>query len=132
MRGDDIYEQGLVDSVAETADDLLSDYLKTVIEEHPHHKHDSKRRFLEEILPHTLRYLDNFKRKHSREYGYVVGGKLTYADLAVYNVLEQLVVSGTVDPKLLLQFNYTAELRKRMLSHGSLSRYFKSRPHTQI
>ncbi|OQV25138.1 putative S-crystallin 3 [Hypsibius exemplaris] len=132
LRGQGVYEQALVDSAAETADDLLSDFLEVVFIDRNSKKAEAKRNFVEHILPQTLQQLDRYQKQHSSEYGYIVGNGLTFADLAVYNVLDQILTSGMIELGYYQRFRYPTELRKRIMTHGGLMRYLNNRPRTKI
>ncbi|GAV03519.1 hypothetical protein RvY_13928 [Ramazzottius varieornatus] len=132
LRGRTPYEQALADSVAEAADDVLASHLEFMFEERSSKKENMKRVFMESTLPDFLLYLDQFQKVYSEEYGYIVGSKLTYADLAVYSLLEQLMSATIIDMNYFSYYKYPTELRKRIMSNGKLMRYINNRPRTDF
>jgi len=94
LAGNDRYEQALVDSVADTMNDLLGDVMEVTFEDDARRKKERIRRFHERALPETMQFVEKFIHKYSRGNGTSVGENLTYADLCIYNTVDQMVLAG--------------------------------------
>ncbi|GAU89576.1 hypothetical protein RvY_02111 [Ramazzottius varieornatus] len=128
LGGRTVLERAMVDSAAEFVDELLSDTLKIIYQPNQKYRDHDTKKFLTSTLPVKLGYLDDFKTKHGQGYGYIFGNNLTYADLSAYSTFDQMVSGGLTDWDLLQQFQYPAELRRRILDgEPRITQYLRNR-----
>lgn len=124
------YEEAVVDSIVDTANDILGDIIKIIFNEDEKLKKENQKKFVENILPFTLNSLENVFSKHGKGQGFAVGSDLTYADLAIFNALDQAVQAGIVNWQYFDKYPNISSLLRRLEETPRLAGYLKTRPHT--
>jgi len=130
VAGKSRYEEAVVDSVVDTSNDILGDIIKIIFNEDDKLKKENSKKFVENIFPFTLNSLENMFVKHGKNSGYIVGPDLTYADLAVFNALDQAVQAGIVKWDYFDRYKHISGLLGRLEQTPRLAGYLKTRPHT--
>ncbi|XP_055336950.1 S-crystallin SL11-like [Paramacrobiotus metropolitanus] len=128
LAGSDAYEMALVDSVADTMNDLLGDIVEVTFEDDARRKKERIRRFHERALPETMEFLDRFVGRYGKGSGYAVGQNLTYADLCIYNTADQMVLAGVGGWKDLERYPNIHTIVRRIEETPRFAGYLKSRP----
>jgi len=130
IAGKSRYEEAVVDSVVDTSNDILGDIIKIIFNEDDKLKKENSKKFVENIFPFTLNSLENMFVKYGKNSGYIVGPDLTYADLAVFNALDQAVQAGIVKWDYFDRYKNIGGLLARLEQTPRLAGYLKTRPHT--
>jgi len=130
LAGKSRYDEAVVDSVVDTANDILGDIIKIIFNEDDKLKKENTKKFTESIFPFTLNSLENMFQKHGQGSGYIVGPDLTYADLAIFNALDQAVQAGVVKWDYFDRYKNIGKLLARLEDTPRLASYLKTRPHT--
>jgi glutathione S-transferase len=128
LAGNGRYEMALVDSVADTLNDLLGDVVEVTFEDDSKRKKERIRRFHERALPETLEYLERFIERHGKGSGYSVGDGLTYADLCIYNTIDQMVLAGVAGWKDFEKHPHLHKIVRNIDDTPRLAGYVKTRP----
>eukprot|EP00695_Tsukubamonas_globosa_P002233 TRINITY_DN3340_c0_g1_i1.p2 TRINITY_DN3340_c0_g1~~TRINITY_DN3340_c0_g1_i1.p2 ORF type:complete len:229 (-),score=128.73 TRINITY_DN3340_c0_g1_i1:157-771(-) len=87
LAGDNDLEAALCDMIVDGVNDLLADALKVMFAP-ADQKEAAAAKFTTEQLPKHLGNLQNILNKNAT--GYFVGSKLSWADIAVYNIIDYL------------------------------------------
>jgi len=124
------FDEALVDSVVDTSNDILGDIVKIIFNEDDKLKRENQKKFVDNILPFTLQSLENMFAKHGKGSGYIIGPDLTYADLAVFNALDQAVQAGLVQWQFFDRYKHISGLLRRLEETPRVAGYLKTRPHT--
>jgi glutathione S-transferase len=130
LAGKSRYEEAVVDSVVDTSNDILGDIIKIIFNEDDKLKKENSKKFIESIFPFTLNSLENMFHKHGQNSGYAVGPDLTYADLAIFNALDQAVQAGIVKWDYFDRYKNISRLLALLENTPRLAGYLKTRPHT--
>ncbi|KAK6174892.1 hypothetical protein SNE40_013455 [Patella caerulea] len=95
----------------------------------PVKKAEAEKKLVEEQLPAALSFLEKFVEKNKSSGGFLVGDKLTWADLAVFDILEHVVKQN---PDILAKYPKLAANFKLVPTLPRVSEYLKSRPATDV
>ncbi|OQV12492.1 putative S-crystallin 3 [Hypsibius exemplaris] len=128
LAGNDRFQQALVDSVADAMNDLLGDVVEVTFEDDSRRKKERIRRFHDRSFPETASFLERFIDKYGGNSGYAVGDELTYADLTIYNTLDQIVIAGVAGWKDFERYPRIHEIVRRIEDTPRFAEYLKSRP----
>jgi len=128
LAGKDRFQQALVDSVADTMNDLLGDVVEVTFEDDARRKKERIRRFHDRSLPETARFLEQFIDRYGHGSGYSVGEDLTYADLTIYNTLDQIVLAGVAGWKDFEKYPRIHDIVRRIEETPRFAGYLQSRP----
>jgi len=86
------WEELLVDEVVEAVQDLVSEKVKAFFEKDENKKAELAKSFLENTLP---KFLDYFRlRSKDAKNGYIVGSKITLADVMVFSFVDMQFSTG--------------------------------------
>jgi len=88
LGGSDAFEQGLVDSIVEATRDILDDLFVYQYGE-ASGKEKALTKLTDTTIPTILGNVEKFIGQNGKN-GFAVGGKLTTADLAIFDVIQQL------------------------------------------
>jgi len=128
LAGSDRYEQALVDSVADTMNDLLGDIMEVTFEDDARRKKERIRRFHERALPETMQFVEKFISKYSRGNGTSVGANITYADLCIYNTVDQMVLAGVAGWNDFERYKGVHGIIRSIENTPRFADYLKTRP----
>lgn len=126
LAGGNRFEMALVDSVADCLNDLLGDVVEVTFEDDTRRKKERIRRFHERTLPEAAQYLEKFIEQHGR--GYSVGDNLTYADLTIYNTLDQIVLAGVAGWADFSVYPRLYQIVQNIEQTPRFAQYLQSRP----
>lgn len=117
-------EELLIDEVFECVADLQREIGKFYFEKDETKKAEQKKKVMEEALP---RFNDYFKLRSSTygKKGYIIGPKMTLADLHTYNVLDQ--ASGAIEG-LLSSYPELTKHTELMKSDPKIATWIKTMP----
>nr|AFI24616.1 glutathione S-transferase [Cyclina sinensis] len=117
-------EELLIDEVFECVADLQREIAKFSYEEDETKKAELRQKVMEEALP---RFNDYFKLRSSTygKNGYIIGPKMTLADLHTYNLLDQ--TSGAIEG-LLSSYPELTKHTGIMKSDPKIATWIKTRP----
>jgi len=127
LAGKDNLEQAKVEAVADTATDLLNKFGPIIWYEEESQKKASIEKFLANELPKHLRNLETLAKAYSDGGSFFIGNHLSFADLYVYDVLENIL---EVDANILEQYPWLKTNRQEVAKHPKIDAYLKSRPRT--
>lgn len=129
LAGKDNLEQAKIDAINDTAIDLLNKVGPIIWYQEDPEKSSSLKKFFAEELPKHLQNLEKLAKNFSNGSLFFVNNQLTWADLCVYDVLENVV---DVDEKVLDQYPWLKSNREAVAVHPPISNYLKSRPKTSF
>ncbi|CAC5396276.1 HPGDS [Mytilus coruscus] len=121
-------EQALVDQVVDTASDYLGEYFKCYFAPEETKK-EAIEKYLKESTPKTLTCFNKWLEQNDGGKGFFVGSSMTMADLAVYEVLTNVVLR---DSKILDGFPKLVEHRNRVAFLPKIKEYLEKRPKTDV
>jgi glutathione S-transferase len=127
LAGKDNLEQAKVEAVADTATDLLNKFGPIIWYQEEPQKKASIEEFFANELPKHLRNLETLAKAYSEGSSFFVGSNLTFADLCVYDVLENIL---EVDANILDQYPWLKINGQKVAEHPNIATYLKSRPRT--
>jgi len=127
LAGKDNLEQAKVEAVADTATDLFNKFGPIIwYQEEPQKKASIDEFFANELSKH-LRNLETLAKAYSEGSSFFVGNNLTFADLCVYDALENIL---EVDANILDQYPWLKTNRQEVANHPNVATYLESRPKT--
>ncbi|CAF1276447.1 unnamed protein product [Rotaria sp. Silwood1] len=129
LAGKDNWEQAKVEAVADTATDLLNKFGPIIWYEKEPQKKESIDKFFANELPKHLCNLETLAKAYSEGGSFFVGNHLTFADLHVYDVLENIL---EIDANLLDQYPWLKTNRQEVAKHPNIAAYLKNRPRTEF
>ncbi|CAF1105124.1 unnamed protein product [Rotaria sordida] len=127
LAGKDNLEQAKAEAVADTATDLLNKFGPIIWYEEEPQKKASIEKFFANELPKHLRNLETLAKAYSNGGSFFVGNQLTFADLHVYDVLENVL---EIDNNILDQYLWLKTNRQEVGKHPKIAAYLKNRPRT--
>jgi len=126
LAGSGAFEQGLVDSVVEGTRDIL-DTLFTFQYGDAAQKDANLNKLKTTTLPAALGNLEKFITKHGQN-GFTVGGKLTTADLAVFDAVDQVqAVKDAGLPNVAAGYPKVAEVLATVQANPKIATYLAAR-----
>jgi len=128
LAGEGRLQQAQVDSVADTMNDLLGDVVEVTFEDDARRKKERIRRFHERALPETVDFVEKFIAQYGQGSGYAVGQNLTYADLCIYNTVDQMVLAGVAGWNDFERHRGIHGIIKRIEETPRFATYLKIRP----
>lgn len=129
LAGKDNIEQGKTEAVADTAADLLNKFGPIVWYEKGDEKKASLEKFFANELPKHLRNLETLGKSYGEGGSFFVGGQLTFADLQVYDVLENIL---EVNENVLNEYSWLKNNREEVAKNPNIAAYLKNRPRTEF
>jgi glutathione S-transferase len=103
--GTNAHEEALIDQAAEGAGDVLTGLVKVLFFTPAEQQAEAKEKLIKETLPGQLASFEKLLEKNG-DNGFLVGSKLSYADLSLWAVVRMIVsrVEGTSAESLLASF----------------------------
>jgi glutathione S-transferase len=129
LAGKDNLEQAKVEAVSDTATDLLNKFGPIIWYQEEPQKKASIDEFFANELPKHLRNLEALAKAYSEGSSFFVGNNLTFADLCVYDVLENILET---DANILDQYQQLKTNRQEVAKHPNIATYLESRPQTEF
>ena len=112
--------------------DVLEDFHMKVVPWYYEKDEEKKAQLLKQLQDeHAPRYWGIIEKKiknNKSEAGWIFGNKPTYADLAIFSVLE---FAGTLCPKILVDFPGVAKLKGAVGALPNIANWVKERPQTE-
>ncbi|CAF3123690.1 unnamed protein product [Rotaria socialis] len=127
LTGKDNLEQAKVEAVADTATDLLNKFGPIIWYQEEPQKKASIDEFFANELPKHLRNLETLAKAYNEGSSFFVGKNLTFADLCVYDVLENIL---EVDANILDQYPWLKTNGQKVAKHPNVAIYLESRLRT--
>ncbi|GAU87715.1 hypothetical protein RvY_00525 [Ramazzottius varieornatus] len=128
LAGKDNYQMALVDSIADYMNDLMGDIVEVTFEDDARRKRERVRRFNERIMPETVHFVERFIQRYGGNSGYAVGDSLTYADLYIYNTLDQMVLAGIASWNDFQQYPRLNQIVRSIEGTPRFADYLQRRP----
>ncbi|KAK6174985.1 hypothetical protein SNE40_013531 [Patella caerulea] len=129
LDGQTNYEKLLTDTIVDKIIQVREMIADLYYINDPVKKAEAQKNFIEEQLPPALSFLEKFVEKNESTGGFLVGDKVTWADLAVFDILEMVVKQN---PDILAKYPKLAANFKLVPTLSRLSEYLKSRPATDV
>ena len=127
VAGSNDFENAIIASIVDAATDLGMEMYTTYSEEDETKKAEKKKVLEEQTIPAALANIEKFAAGNSD--GWLVGPKVTYGDLSVYLILDQL--SGAV-PTVLDKYPALSQLKKKVESLPNIAKWLQTRPQTEM
>jgi len=128
LAGSNEWEQALIESALDSTEDIFT-HVSRVFRADASKKDEEAKKLREEELPKILANFDKYASKNGHN-GYLVGNKLTLADLALYNIIDQLITHKHLSQEDLEKYPKTKEIFNKVQSDSKLEHYIKNRPQT--
>jgi glutathione S-transferase len=123
-------EQALVDSVAETINEIREKVLGSCMAAEADKKTAAVNDFTTQFLPQTLTKIDKFHSSNNDGKGFLVGDKMTWADLHFYVTIEVATHFVPQTAQIVKdQFPRLQQLYERVAAIPKVAEYLKKRPH---
>ncbi|XP_055346026.1 probable glutathione S-transferase 7 [Paramacrobiotus metropolitanus] len=90
LMGSGAWEEALIDSFNDAAMDVFQAAMKVIYGTEESQKAAEGKKFKDETVPGFFKIFDKYIQEHGKD-GHVVGNKLSLADLALFNVVDQLI-----------------------------------------
>jgi len=129
MAGKDEKERTVIDLIAETAIDLQSKVFDIMFAKEEAVKAEKVQKFTEEQAPKVLDYFTTWLKKNDGGNGFMVGSKMTLADVTFYAVFEKV---EAVTPGVLAKYPEAKALYDRVAAAPKIAAWLKKRPVTSM
>ncbi|CAF1302740.1 unnamed protein product [Adineta steineri] len=129
LAGKNNLEQAKIEAVADTATDLLNKFGPIIWYQEEPQKKASISEFFTNELPKHLHNLETLSKAYSNGGSFFVGNNLTFADLCVYDVLENIL---EVDANTLDQYLWLKTNREEVAKNTNIAAYLKNRSQTEF
>ena len=123
VAGSNAWENAWLANIADFIKDFFTEVVKVVFEKDEEKKKEFEKKFTEEIIPRYLGKLNEM----SKDSGYLCCGKLTWPDLFLFDMLENLVKHR---PETLTNFPGLAKLKNNVESNANVAKWLAERPQT--
>jgi glutathione S-transferase len=122
--GTNAHEEALIDQASEGVGDVLTSLVKTLFFTPAEQLAEAKEKLVKETLPGQLANFEKLLEKNGNS-GYLVGSKLSYADLSLWAVVRLLVsrIEGTSEESLLGSFPAVKKLFTTVSERERLKAY---------
>lgn len=128
LAGSDDITQAKVDAVADTINDLGSDYGKKVYSVPAEKRDEAIKKFSAEDLPKHLGHLEKLVGMYGSN-GHAVSANLTWVDLYMFDMVSMM---HDKDVKILEKFPHVSKVKKTVEEHPKIAAYLKKRPVTSF
>lgn len=125
LAGDSDMERAEIACVAEATMGILADYVATFYEQDETRRAAMMKKISEESAPAKLKYFE--RRAVTNENGWMVGGKLSWADLAVYQMIDWM---KDVRADMLDEFPGMKKLKASVEALPNIAKWIQERPKT--
>jgi glutathione S-transferase len=130
LAGKTSLEQALVDSVAETINEIREKVFPVYMIKEDDKKTAAATEFTTQYLPQMLTKIDKFHSSNNGGKGFLVGDKLTWADLHFYAAIEAAAFVVPQSAQVVKdQFPRLQQLYERVAAIPKVAEYLKKRPH---
>ena len=127
VAGSNDFENAIIASILDAASDLTMEMYGVHFEADETKKAEKKKVLEEQTIPAALANFEKFAAGNSD--GWLVGPKVTYGDLGVYLILDQLL--GAV-PTVLDKFPALSQLKQKVESLPNIAKWLQTRPQTEM
>jgi len=127
LAGRDLFEAAQADEVVDAVNDIFNARISAIFESNDALKSEKMRTFLEETLPTGLGRMEQLLQ--SRGGQFMVGNRLTWADLHLFTFLEGCTKNN---PELLESYPGLANLMERVAALPNISNWLAARPNTVL
>jgi len=129
LNGSGDWEEALNDSALDATEDIFSCVSK-VMKSAPAVKEEETRKLREEVLPKSFAAFEKYISQNGQN-GHVVGKSgLSLADIALYNIIDQLITHKHFSEGDLDKYPKSKEVYEQVRNHQKLADYIKNRPPT--
>jgi len=129
MAGANEKEMAVIDQTAETAVDLQSSIFEIAFAKDETVKAEKLKKFTDVQAPKVLAFFTLWLKKNGGGKGFMVGDKMTLADITLYSVFEK--VEG-IAPGLLAKYPELKALNDRVAAAPKIAAWLKKRPVTAM
>lgn len=125
LSGKSNWERAEVESIADVITDIREKSINAFIEKDEQKKADLMKENQEKIIPGLLDLVEKFLTENKGGNGWLVGTKMTWADLHLFACTEDL---RTASPELFKGYPKLDALVDRVAKQGRVAEYLKKRP----
>ncbi|CAF3647417.1 unnamed protein product [Rotaria sp. Silwood1] len=129
LAGRNNLEQGKVDAVVDTIEDLITKLIPVFDEQDDAKREELSKKFFSEELPKHLQNLDVLLKEFGNGGLFFVGNHLTWADLYFYNFFETIL---GINENCLDTYPSLKQNREEVEKQPKIAEYLKNRPKTSI
>ncbi|XP_064606204.1 uncharacterized protein LOC135471087 [Liolophura sinensis] len=129
LAGNTSLEKARADSIVDSTVDLFAELLKQFLEKDEAKKNEIQKRLDSEVLPKYLSMFSKLLTGNQNGGDYFVGDQLTWADLAVFNILFSPLKSN---PKLLDDYPKLKANRAKVSENAGVTKHVETRPETSF
>jgi glutathione S-transferase len=129
LAGRDNVEQAKADAVVDTISDMSAKFVPLRMEKDEAKKQEGLRKFFSEELPKHLQNLEVLGKLYGNGGPFCLGNYLTWADLCLYNVGENLL---QIDGHCFNNYPWLKYNRQEVERQPKISAYLNSRPQTSF
>ena len=127
LAGSNSFENAQLAGIVEAVNDLVAEIRKVNSEKNEEKKAELQKTFSEKTFPFLLGKLEALSSANDN--GYLWGNKLTWADLAFFNISEYIV---SADPTGLDAYPSLKKLKETVEALPNIAKWLKERPETQF
>ncbi|XP_050412197.1 hematopoietic prostaglandin D synthase [Patella vulgata] len=127
LDGKNNYDKLLTDTIVDRIIQIRELFIRLMLEKDVEIRAVTEKKFLEEQLPAALNLIEKHAQENKCTGDFLVGDKLSWADLAVFDMMDHIVA---VKPNALGNHPKIAAIFKLVPSLPGLSEYLKNRPMT--
>ncbi|CAH3190126.1 unnamed protein product [Porites evermanni] len=129
----DSFDEATADMISDGVTDLLQQFSKIYYEKDETKKDEIKKEFYGTTLPARLEKFEALLKSRDEGKGFFLGEKLCYADITVFDFLNNFISRGKENvPGELEKFPLLVEHYKRVLNVPEISEWVKKRPVTEF
>ena len=123
VAGSNAWENAWLANIGDFIKDFCTELFKTVFEKDEEKKKELEKKFAEEVIPKYFGKLNEM----SKDSGYLCCGKLTWPDLFLFDILENVVKHR---PEILTNFPGLIKLKNNVESDANIAKWLAERPQT--
>ncbi len=128
LAGSNDFENADIAGIGDVVGDLAQHAIRIFFEQDEARKCELKKEFIETHVPRYLGALQKRASGNNCYYGWIWGPKVTYADLSIYLMLEQVLISTTLVPDVLDRYPALKKLHDSVEALPNIAKWLKDRP----
>jgi glutathione S-transferase len=127
LAGANDLDEAKTDAVVDTVVDLQNAYINKVFTVKEDEKEAAKKKFLAEELAGHLEKIEKILNLFGRT-GFSVGSSLTWSDLAVFNLIDWMVLVNIIDTSYISAYPHILSVYRTVDGHPKIAEYIRNRP----